>query len=151
MRHPRGIVVAGLWLALVAAPLLALSPVNKSFFGGVAIEGTDPVAYFSDGKPVAGKKEIAFEWNGATWLFASAEHRDRFAKEPTKFAPQYGGYCAYAVAKNSTAGIDPAAWTIVDGKLYLNYDLDIQAKWTANRDAFIRAADEYWPKMLNEK
>jgi len=137
-------------LAAAAAPLAAVSPVNKSFFGGVAIEGYDPVAYFTEGKPVEGRKSFAFEWKGATWRFASAEHRDLFAADPEKYAPQYGGWCAYAVAHNDTPGIDPEAWTIHDGKLYLNYDSEIQAKWLAERDAFIAQADANWPNLVDK-
>jgi YHS domain-containing protein len=136
-------------LALAAAPLLAVSPVNKSFFGGVAIDGYDPVAYFTDSKPVRGTKQLTHTWNGATWQFASAEHRDLFAADPEKYAPQYGGWCAYAVAHNSTADVDPEAWTIHDGKLYLNYDTKVRAKWLANRDAFIAQADANWPRLVD--
>jgi hypothetical protein len=141
----------------ILALILAVAPgadaaekVNKSTFGGVAIEGYDPVAYFEDGKPVEGSKDFTFEWMEATWRFASAEHRDLFAADPEKYAPQYGGYCAYAVSQGSTAGIDPEAWSIVDGKLYLNYNQKIQKKWEADRDAFIEAADENWPKIQAE-
>ena len=137
-------------LALGAAPLAAVSPVNKSLFGGVAIDGFDPVAYFTDGKPVEGNKELAHEWRGATWRFANAEHRDLFAADPGKYAPQYGGWCAYAVAQGSTADIDPEAWTIHGGKLYLNYDAKIRAKWLADRDAFIAKADANWPGLVDD-
>lgn len=136
--------------ALVAAPALATDPVNKSFFGGVAIDGYDPVAYFTDAKPVEGKKAFEHEWNGAVWRFASAEHRDRFAAEPEKYAPQYGGYCAWAVSQGYTAGIDPDAWTIRDDKLYLNYSLDIQKKWLADVEQRIEEGDANWPKLLAE-
>ncbi len=136
-------------VAFAAAPLLAVSPVNKSFFGNVAIEGYDPVAYFTDSKPVEGKSDFSYEWQGASWHFASAEHRDLFAKEPEKYAPQYGGYCAYAVSQGSTAGIDPEAWTVHEGKLYLNYDKKIQAKWTADMASYIDKADANWPKMID--
>jgi len=139
-----------LLLLAAAAPLAAVSPVNKSFFGGVAIEGYDPVAYFTDGKPVEGKKQYTHDWMGATWRFASAGHRDLFVADPEKYAPQYGGWCAYAVAHNDTAGIDPEAWTIHDGKLYLNYDEEIQAKWLADRDAFIAQANANWPKLVDK-
>jgi YHS domain-containing protein len=131
-------------------PAAATSPVNKSLFGGVAIEGYDPVAYFTDGKPVEGSKAHTFAWQGATWRFASAEHRALFAADPEKYAPQYGGYCAYAVGNGYTAGIDPEAWTIHDGKLYLNYDLEVQAKWLADRDALIAKADLNWPALLSD-
>ena len=144
----RKLAPAVLAVLLVALPAFALSPVNKSLFGGVAIEGYDPVAYFTDGKPVEGKKEFQTTWNGATWRFASAEHRDLFAKDPAHYAPQYGGYCAWAVAQNDTAGIDPKAWTIVDGRLYLNYSLDIQKKWAADTAGNIKKGDANWPHLL---
>ena len=134
--------------ALAAAPALATSPVNKSLLGGVAIEGYDPVAYFSEGKPVVGRREHAFEWRGATWRFASAENRALFAREPEKYAPQFGGYCAWAVAHGYTAGIDPEAWTIHDGKLYLNYDKEIEAQWRADMVRQIANAEAQWPKLL---
>ncbi|KAB2955150.1 MAG: YHS domain-containing protein [Thermoanaerobaculia bacterium] len=133
---------------LMAAPALALSPVNKSLLRGVAIEGTDPVAYFTDGKPVPGRPAFELEWQGATWRFASAEHRDRFAEAPERYAPQYGGYCAWAVSRGYTAGIDPEAWRIVDGRLYLNYSLEVQARWAGDVPGNIRRADVNWPRLL---
>ena len=114
------------------------------------IEGFDPVAYFSEGRPVEGSKKFGTRWMGANWRFASAENRDRFVAEPERFAPQYGGYCAYAVSQGGTAGIDPEAWSIVDGKLYLNLNLDIQARWDADRDRYIGLADENWPGLRGE-
>ncbi|MDY7094952.1 MAG: YHS domain-containing (seleno)protein [Acidobacteriota bacterium] len=145
------LILAILALVLAVAPgAEAAGKVNKSLFGDVAIEGYDAVAYFEDDKPVEGSKDFTFEWMDATWRFASAEHRDLFEADPEKYAPQYGGYCAYAVSQGSTAGIDPEAWSIVDGKLYLNYNQKIQKKWEADRDAFIEAADENWPKLNEE-
>jgi len=138
--------LAASWWAV--EPASALSPVNKSLLGGVAVEGADVVAYFTDGKYVKGSKEFSHAWNGAKWQFASAEHRDLFAANPEKYAPQYGGYCAYAVSEGGTAGIDPEAWKIVEGRLYLNYDAPIQEKWLQNIDERIRKADENWPKLL---
>lgn len=148
---PRRLPSFVLLLALAGAlPALAISPVNKTLLGGIAIDGYDPVAYFSEARPVEGKKEHSFEWRGAVWRFASAEHRELFAKSPEKYAPQYGGYCAYAVAKGTTAGIDPAAWTVRGGKLYLNYDAEVQAKWLQDPDGFIAKADANWPKMIGD-
>lgn len=139
---------ASLLTLSLAAPAAALSPVNKSLFGGVAIDGYDPVAYFTDSKPVEGSKAYSFEWNGATWRFASAAHRDLFAQAPEKYAPQYGGYCAWAVAQGSTADIDPESWRIEDGRLFLNYSLDVQKKWSADIPGNIAKADENWPKLV---
>lgn len=141
---------AAVLLLACAAPAAALSPVNKSLLGGVAIEGYDPVAYFTESRPVEGRKQWSHEWNGATWRFASAANRDLFAKEPEKYAPQYGGYCAYAVSKGYTADIDPEAWKIVDGKLYLNYDREVQKLWEQDVPGYIRKADENWPRIEQE-
>jgi hypothetical protein len=140
--------VAG-WLALAAsaATAHAVSPVNTNW-RGIAIQGYDPVAYFSDGKPVEGSSDFTTRWRDATWRFASAAHRDLFAADPVKYAPQYGGYCAYAVSQGYTAGIDPEAWKIVDGKLYLNYSKDIQATWEKDVPGYIAKADENWPKLI---
>jgi YHS domain-containing protein len=144
----REVVLTLLCAAGLAAPVFGISPVNKSLLGGVAIEGYDPVAYFPEGKAIKGRKEHRFDWRGAAWRFASEANRDLFAREPERYAPQYGGYCAWAVAHGYTAGIDPEAWTVHDGKLYLNYDEEIEAKWRADRTAQIAAADEAWPKLL---
>jgi len=142
-------------LALFALAMMAgaaLSPmtasaggiVNSSLLGGVAIEGTDPVAYFTDGQPVEGSSEFEHGWMGATWRFVSAEHRDQFAADPEKYAPQYGGYCAWAVSQGYTAKIDPAAWKIVDGKLYLNYSPAVQSQWQSDVPGNIAKADANW-------
>ena len=138
-------------LLLVALPTqaLAIDPVFSSG-RGLAIRGYDPVAYFSAGKPVEGSGEHSFEWKGATWRFASAENRKRFTADPSRYAPQYGGYCAYAVAHGTAAATDPEAWRIVDDKLYLNLDRDIQALWMEDVPGFIRKADDNWPMLLAE-
>lgn len=129
---------------------MAVEPVNKSLLGGVAIKGYDPVAYFIDGKPVKGNKSFEHEFMNATWRFASAAHRDAFVKDPQKFLPQYGGYCAYGVSKGYAVGVDPEAWKIVEGKLYLNYDKDVQKAWMQDIPGRIKKADENWPKILSE-
>lgn len=113
-----------------------------------AIRGYDPVAYFTEGKPVKGKAEFTHRWKGATWRFASAANRDRFAAAPEKYAPQYGGYCAYGVASGYAVKIEPDAWRIVDGKLYLNYDRSVQESWSRDIPGYIGKADANWPKVL---
>jgi YHS domain-containing protein len=148
MRFRRRSAVCLLLLLTLAAPAVALSPVNRTTFGGVAIDGWDPVAYFTDGKPVEGSREFVHEWNGATWRFVSAAHRDLFAQAPEKYAPQYGGYCAWAVSQGYTADIDPEAWKIQDGRLYLNYSLDVQKKWAADIPGNVAKGDANWPKLL---
>ena len=137
------------WAALLVAPSAQASeePVYQSFLG-TAIDGTDPVAYFTEGRPVEGSADITLEWNGATWRFSSVANRDLFAANPDLYAPQYGGYCAWAVAQGYTASTDPEAWAIVDGKLYLNYSKGVQARWEQDVSGHITAADGNWPKVL---
>lgn len=134
-------------LVVFSAPALAKEPVYQGLLG-VAIEGTDPVAYFTEGRPVAGKREISFDWNGATWRFASEENKAKFAADPERFAPQYGGYCAWAVSEGYTAPTTPEAWNIVDGKLYLNYSKPVQAQWQDDIPGHIASANANWPKVL---
>ncbi|MCI0392003.1 MAG: YHS domain-containing protein, partial [Acidobacteria bacterium] len=113
------LVVATLFFCVRPAAA-AVDPVNKNLFG-TALKGYDAVAYFKEGHPVKGKDEFRHDWMGAKWYFASVANRDEFAKSPEKYAPQFGGYCAWAVGHGYTASIDPQAWKIVDRKLYLNY------------------------------
>ncbi|MFN7992036.1 MAG: YHS domain-containing (seleno)protein [Bryobacteraceae bacterium] len=122
-----------------------VDPVNKDG-KGIAIKGYDAVAYF-DGQPAKGSLAFAHQWMGGTWLFASAANRDRFIAEPNRFAPQYGGYCAYAVSKGHTASVDPEAWRVVDGKLYLNYSKGVQRKWSDDVPGHIASGDRNWPGL----
>jgi YHS domain-containing protein len=117
---------------------------------GFAIKGYDPVAYFTENKPVEGSEEFKYEWNHGIWLFANQANLDSFKVQPEKYAPQYGGYCAFAAAKNSLAKIDPTQFTVLNDKLYLNYNSRIQKKWTKKRDDFIAAGDKNWPELLAE-
>ena len=140
---------AGLAFGLAAAGLWAAQPVNTTW-SGVAIKGYDPVAYFLEAKPVKGADEFTHEWNGAEWRFASAANRDKFAAEPVKYAPQFGGYCAWAVSQGYTAGIDPEAWRVVEGKLYLNYDRKVQAMWEKDAAGNIAKGEKNWPEILKK-
>ncbi|MFT5124942.1 MAG: YHS domain-containing protein [Verrucomicrobiales bacterium] len=126
----------------------AVKPINTTLMGGLAIKGCDPVAYFTRKAPVKGSSDYSFEWQSATWRFASQANLDLFKAAPATYAPQYGGYCAWAVSQNDTAKIDPEQWTVFDGKLYLNYNAKIQKKWLANRDACIKDADANWPILI---
>jgi YHS domain-containing protein len=149
----RLLLVLGL-VALLTGKALAAPPVNTltgSFFGGrgdVAIRGYDTVAYFTQGKPVKGEDAYTYEWMGAKWKFASQAHLDLFKANPEKYAPQYGGYCAYGVAQNALVKIEPDQWKIVDGKLYLNYDADVQSKWLKDVPGFIKSADGKFQSLL---
>ncbi len=136
-------------IAQAASPQVNVDKSTAGHSGGTAISGFDPVAYFTQGKPVQGVADHAFEHNGATWNFSSAENLALFKGNPDKYAPQYGGYCAYAVSKGKTAPIDPDAWKIVDNKLYLNYNKSIQDRWSADITKSIADGDANWPKVLN--
>lgn len=114
---------------------------------GAAIDGYDPVAYFTDRKPVKGTPEFISEYEGSTFYFASAAHRGAFVSNPEKFAPQYGGYCAYGMAKGYKAAVDPAAFTVVGDKLYLNYSEIVRARWLSDIPGYIRQADANWPEV----
>ncbi|MBT6119182.1 MAG: YHS domain-containing protein [Rhodospirillaceae bacterium] len=123
--------------------------INKTLLGN-AIEGYDPVAYHIQGKPVEGSGDFTHDWGGATWRFASAENRDLFAADPEKYAPAYGGYCAYGVAQGYKVDIDPQAWSVVDGTLYLNYSKGVQQTWEEDIPGYLAQADAEWPALSAE-
>jgi hypothetical protein len=141
-------------LAAVGLPLAAArakdAPIYTGTFSNVAVGGYDSVAYFSEGRPVKGDKQFARTHAGAEWRFASAANRDAFAAAPARYAPQYGGYCAWAVSQGYTASGDPQFWKVVDGKLYLNYDADVQKRWEKDIPGFIVKADRNWPSVLGK-
>lgn len=132
-----------------AAAETVVKPVNADG-KGVAVHGYDVVAYFTENKAVKGSASHQFEWNGAVWRFSSAANRDRFAADPVAYGPQFGGYCAYAVSRNYTADIDPDAFSIVNGKLYLNYSRVVQIRWQLDRDGNIAKGDANWPKLVGK-
>ncbi len=127
----------------------ASKPINaiNSDDNGVAIHGYDTVAYFTKGKPVKGKKKYSYKWKGAKWYFSSKKHKQLFIKNPTKYAPQYGGYCAYAVSFGGPADVDPYSWKIYKGKLYLNLNRNIYNKWEMDVDGYIEKANDEWPDI----
>lgn len=135
----------------MAAP--AINTLEKSgLFGydysGVAIRGYDPVAYFTEAKPLPGVDQYTTEWQGATWKFASQKHLDLFKANPEKYAPQYGGYCAYGVAKGDLVKIEPENWTIIDDKLYLNFNDGVQKKWEKDTAGYISSANQKFKNLL---
>ena len=136
-------------LAFVALPRDSAAETVAPVFAedGVAIRGTDPVAYFTDSAVRQGDPAIHADWMGARWRFASEQHRAMFVADPAAFAPQFGGYCAWAVAEGYTAPIDPEAWRIVEGKLYLNYSKKIQKKWARDVPGNISRANANWPGL----
>jgi hypothetical protein len=112
-----------------------------------AIDGYDPVAYFTDGRAERGSAEITFDWNGANWRFTSEVHRELFAQDPGKYAPQYGGFCALGMAHGGDVPTKPTAWTIYEGKLYLNMIDEVTVTWRYNPDRLIKRADLKWKAM----
>ncbi len=115
---------------------------------GKAVSGYDTVSYFKAGTPERGLPDIALMWKGAMWQFASEENRDRFERNPRAYAPQFGGYCAYAMAKGHLSSTDPQAWQIVDGRLYLTHSETIERIWERDVTNYIREAEAHWPAVL---
>lgn len=150
MTYPARRILLALAVATVAAlPALAKEPaVFTGLVKGVAVGGHDPVAYFQAGRPVEGSAKFAATHAGATWHFSSAANRDAFAAAPDKYAPAFGGYCAWAVSRGYTAKGDPRHWKIVGGRLYLNYSAGIQKKWAADIPGNIARGNANWPTVL---
>jgi len=143
-----------------ALGLLAASPVAFSALPAIsqtapvfsenelALRGADPVAYFTESTHRIGSAQNAVMWNGTTWRFVSAENRDAFAAEPEAYAPQYGGYCAFAMSRGYIAPTVPEAWTIFDNRLYLNFSLSVRTQWARDIPGNIALANQYWPDIL---
>jgi YHS domain-containing protein len=133
---------------LTTVGALAQSPPSKPPVNtdktGLAIQGYDPVAYQTLGAPTKGTAAFTAAYDGATYRFASADHKAAFEKEPAKYVPKYGGYCAYAVANGYTAAVDPTAWKVVAGNLYLNYNAAVAKTWAANVSGYIKSGDANW-------
>ena len=145
--------------AMIAAGPVAVSapaafadkdPIYTAKRSNLALQGYDTVAYFTVGEPTKGSADYTTTYEGAEFRFSSEENLSLFLAEPAKYAPQYGGYCAWAVAKGQTAKGDARRWAVVDGKLYLNYNKGIQKKWDKDRAGFITSANENWPTVLQD-
>ena len=140
-------------LSMAAATLFTLSTASMALAGeifttnGVAINGYDPVAYFADHKPVKGSGKFTASYKGATFYFASAAHRDAFAGNPERYAPQYGGYCAFGTAEGHKAPTEPQAFTVVDNKLYLNYNNEVATTWRRDIAGYVAKANENWDRV----
>jgi YHS domain-containing protein len=139
---------------LIGLSAFAAPPINtlkNSFFSSVtdtAINGYDSVAYFTSNAAVKGLDNFTLEWKGAKWKFSSAANLELFKANPDKYAPQYGGYCAYGVSRDYLVKVDPEQFTILDGKLYLNYDASVQKEWAKDRAGFIKQADAKFQSLL---
>jgi YHS domain-containing protein len=124
--------------------LFAQAPVYSTMHG--AIDGFDPVAFHTEGRALQGSEEIVADYRGATWRFASAAHKELFLGSPEQYVPQYGGYCAFAMANGYTARTDPHTWTVENGRLFLNFDEETQQKWRSDQVTLIERADANWPR-----
>ncbi|MBS0410966.1 MAG: YHS domain-containing protein [Proteobacteria bacterium] len=145
--------VAAAAIALASACVAPPAPAREAeiytpLLSNLAVSGYDAVAYFDQGKPVMGQAQFETEWKGAKFRFASAAHLARFKANPAAYAPQYGGYCAWAVSQGHTAKGDPKVWKLVGGKLYLNYDASVQQRWERDVPGNISRADRNWPRVL---
>jgi YHS domain-containing protein len=136
------------FLALILAIASPAQNSKISTTNAVAIKGYDPVAYFLQNKAVEGSDNYSLDWSGAKWKFIAQANLDSFKMAPEKYAPQYGGFCAYGCSEGHKAPTDPNAWTIVDNKLYLNYSLKVKELWIKDTASRIRSANEYWKKQV---
>ena len=137
-----------LWgMAITSIASAAIDSIYTGFFSNEALRGYDTVAYFTEGQPVEGSDDFTAEFQGAIWKFSSQQYLDMFLAEPEKYAPQYGGYCAWAMSNGDTASAEPELWTIHEGKLYLNYSKRINRRWKADIPGFIQKADAAWPTL----
>ncbi len=128
---------------------IAENPIYTGIFSNTALKGYDTVSYFQgDGKPVNGTDEFEAEWRGANWRFSSKENLEAFKANPEKYAPQYGGYCAWAAAHDTLAKGDPLVYTLLDGKVYLNYDASINDSWQPRREELVEKADVIYPTLV---
>jgi YHS domain-containing protein len=141
-------IVAVASLSGIAARADTGRPVNTlGAADGVAIRGYDPVAYFRNGGPRLGKPEFSVQHGGATWRFASAEHKALFEADPERYLPAYGGFCAYGTSRGYLVKIEPEAWSIVNGRLYLNYDPGVRKTWLRDTNGYIERASANWPRL----
>jgi len=139
-------------LALLACTVVGCTTLENRTFttDGVAIHGYDPVAYFSQHRPVKGSAQFTHQNAGAMWQFENERNRDLFANDPEAYMPQYGGYCAYAMSKGFIASTAPEAWTIHAGKLYLNYSLRVRDNWVEDLSDNIRTGDDHWAEKIKQ-
>jgi YHS domain-containing protein len=145
MNFMQRFVLAFMFFALINATYAQVSQIFKTEQG--AIRGYDPVAFFKESKPVAGLKEHSIEWNGASWYFSSKENKELFEANPEQYAPQYGGYCAYGTADGHKAPTQTDTWTIVNNKLYFNYNKKVRTEWLKKQTEYIKQADLNWPTV----
>lgn len=148
LRHLVLTIVIGIAVVSTSPVFAAQDDIYTKLFSKVAVSGYDPVAYFRQSRPVKGSDQFTVSWKGVTWRFASDTNRKTFQADPESYAPQYGGYCAWAVSQGYTASTDPEAWHIHNGKLYLNYSKSVREQWRQDIPGNIAKADANWPSVL---
>lgn len=139
--------------ALILLSIVKVQAQKSEVFApaGKAIKGYDPVAFFKVSKPVMGADSLSYSWKGANWLFSNQQNLDSFKTNPDKYAPQYGGYCAYGTSAGHKAPTETDTWTIVNGKLYFNYNGKVKEVWMKNQPALIEKADQQWPGLKDKE
>jgi YHS domain-containing protein len=151
MLSKRTIIALATAIALTAGaavmPAAAAGPDVNATITGLALRGYDPVAYFTDGKPIPGDYRITARYNEATYRFASQEHKILFETDPVKYLPQYGGFCAFGASQGVKVDGDPAVWKIVDDKLYLNLAPPVYDRWSENIPGYVKSANDNWPSL----
>ncbi len=148
IKDPFYFVIVVLGLVIAASPVNAEQPMVYQQEAGIAINGYDAVAYHKVNEPIEGSESFTTMWNGATWFFVSAENRDLFVADPERWAPAYGGYCAWAVSNNYLASTDPDAFSVVNERLFLNFNKRIRNRWSKNTAKNISKGDKNWPEVL---
>ncbi len=148
---PRRVSISRLAICLTMGALAAHAVAGEYFErNGIAIQGYDPVAYFQMGRPVQGSPDFKLQHKGSEFHFSSQANRNAFAADPDRYSPQYNGFCAFGMASGYKAAIQPTAFTVVNGKLYLNYNADIQKKWGTDVSGYVKKADGLWPETSRQ-
>lgn len=152
VRRAAGAAVVAVTFAVAGAPLAhavkATGAEYNTLYAGLGAKGYDVMAYFLDGRPEMGSDRYTVQYGGVTWQFANRAHRDAFAADPARYAPQYGGFCSWGVSQGKLFDVDPVnGWKVVDGKLYLNFNADIEKVWEKDPSGYIAKAEKHWPVL----
>ena len=137
-------------MLVVVSAIMSAKELQNLDGNGVAIQGYDPVAFFLDGRPIKGNPQFQSQYHGAKYYFANGEHKASFDKEPAKYEPQFGGYCAYGASRGNKAPVKIETWQIVDGRLLMQYDLDVKSKFNQDQQQNLRKADQNWLGLVEK-
>jgi YHS domain-containing protein len=142
--------LVALMVVAAVSTIAAAKDLQNLNSNGVAIQGYDPVAFFADNRPVKGNPQFQSDYHGAKYYFTSAEHKAAFDEKPAKYEPQFGGYCAYGASRGHKAPVKIEAWQIVDGRLLMQYDLDVKNDFNKDQQGNLRKADQNWPGLIDK-